>query len=102
MLHRTVKTTLQHMAPCLHDCDGLVRSHRHNQAPTMCWCGTGSCLQLDRTRAYFFWLYIGYFCCEALLAVLSLVWYPPKSQLLLWSPHDEGYLVGALHLPTRT
>ena len=59
-------------------------------------------LQLDRTRAYFFWLYIGYFCCEALLAVLSLVWYPPKSQLLLWSPHDEGYLVGALHLPTRT
>ncbi len=50
-------------------------------------------VQLDRTRAYFFWLYIGYFCCESLLAVLALVWYPPKSQLLLWSPHDEGYLV---------
>ena len=57
-------------------------------------------LQLDRTRAYFFWLYIGYFCCEAALAVLSLVWYPPKSQLLLWSPHDEGYLVRLLlHYP---
>ncbi len=61
-------------------------------------------VQLDRTRAYFFWLYIGYFCCEAALAVLALVWYPPKSQLLLWSPHDEGYLVGAfaatLHSPS--
>ena len=50
-------------------------------------------LELDRTRAYFFWLYVGYCGCEALLAVLALVWYPPKSQLLLWSPHDEGYLV---------
>ena len=50
-------------------------------------------LELDRTRAYFFWLYVGYFCCEALLAVLALVWYPPKGQLLLWSPHEEGYLV---------
>jgi hypothetical protein len=50
-------------------------------------------LQLSRTRAYFFWLYVGYCGCEAVLATLALVWYPPKSQLLLWSPHDEGYLV---------
>ena len=67
--------------------------HRSLVCNTLCasWCRF--VLQLDRTRAYFFWMYVGYCGCEALLATLALLWYPPKSQLLLWSPHDEGYLV---------
>ena len=57
-------------------------------------------LQLDRTRNYFFWLSVAYGACELVLSVLALLYYPPKSSLLLWSQHEEGYLVRPLN-PTR-
>ena len=50
-------------------------------------------LQLQRARGYFFWLYVAYCSCEGLLAAMALLYFPPKDRLLLWSPHEEGYLV---------
>ena len=55
-------------------------------------------VQLERTHGYFFWLYVAYCSCEGVLAVLALLYFPPKAGLLLWSPHEEGYLVCPLPL----
>lgn len=50
-------------------------------------------VQLARQRGYFFWLYVAYCGCEGLLAAMALLYFPRKDRLLLWSPHEEGYLV---------
>lgn len=49
-------------------------------------------LQLHRTRGYFWWLYVAYCCFEGLLALLALLYFPPRDSLLLWSERDDGYL----------
>jgi len=36
---------------------------------------------------------VGKECFEGLLALLALLYFPPRDSLLLWSERDDGYLV---------
>lgn len=53
-------------------------------------------VQLERTHGYFSWLYVAYCSCKGVLAILALLYFPPRDRLLLWNPCEEGYLVRPL------